>query len=61
MSESICTWPDGQQRRVMVTAMLPNDMAHVIWNERVDSDCKAVTGFDEAVPLAWLKPAGEAA
>jgi hypothetical protein len=31
------------------------EKAGIIWNERVDTSCTAVTGFDETVPSKWLK------
>lgn len=52
--EAICAWPDGQIREVMVLAV-ENGMAKIIWNEHVDSDYKAVTGFEEIVPVSWLE------
>ena len=49
----ICTWPDGQTREVEV---ISDDgcEAKIIWNEPIDSDRKAVTGFDETIPSEWL-------
>jgi hypothetical protein len=51
--EAMCRWPDGQEREVMVMEER-GDTAWVIWNEHVESDQKAVTGFDEVVPMPWL-------
>ena len=56
-----CTWPNGESRTVMVTAIgavgyapVAEGMARILWNEKVESDCKAVTGFDDVVPTEWL-------
>ena len=53
MSEAICTWPNGESRSVEVV-LDTGKRANIIWNERIDSDRKAVTGFDESVPSEWL-------
>lgn len=50
-----CNWPSGESRAVMVMATNEAEQtAHVIWNERVNSSWRAMTGFDEWVPLSWL-------
>jgi hypothetical protein len=52
--EVLCCWPDGQQRKVVI---MEDTGTHcrIIWNERVESPCKAVTGFEETVPKSWIK------
>lgn len=51
--EVTCTWPNGESRSVVVMSRDAYS-ARVIWNERVDTDCAAVTGMEETVPLEWL-------
>ena len=52
--EAICTWPNGEKRTVHVVR---DDGAecYIIWNEKVESECKAVVGFEEIVPVHWLE------
>ncbi len=53
MITAICTWPNGEKREVVVTSD-DGEYAMILWNERVESKHKAVTGFDDKVPLGWL-------
>ncbi len=56
MLERICTWPNGEARSVIVTSVCIKDAtAKILWNEPVNSVNKAVTGFEDTVPISWLK------
>ncbi len=55
IEEVLCTWPNGERRRVVVMSRDGN-RANIIWNERVDTGCAVVTGMDELVPTEWLSP-----
>ena len=50
---AICTWPNGEQREVVVTSD-DGEYAMILWNEHVESEHKAVTGFNDKVPMEWL-------
>lgn len=59
--EMICTWPNGESRKVMVTAIgnngfspVPDGKARILWNQPVSSESKAVMGSDDIVPSEWL-------
>lgn len=58
MNEMLCTWPNGERREVVVAA---NDgkQANIFWNERVETDRAAVTGYQDKVPSEWLSPIEE--
>ncbi len=58
----VCTWPEGSQRIVQLTSILPNGKGFVRWMEthapiQEDSDC--VVGLDDEVPLDWLRDVNE--
>ena len=55
-AEVLCTWPNGEQRSVVVMSR-DDDFARVIWNERVDTGCAVVTGMEETVLVDWLDDA----
>jgi len=55
--EYICTWPNGESKKVMVTSFsLSSDggdnTARVIWNYPING---RVTGADDTVPVSWLQ------
>jgi len=52
--EAVCIWPDGQRRDVMLISIV-GEMASIIWNEEINTSSAKVIGFDETVPLIWIK------
>ena len=61
LGEKCCRWPDGSERIVQLTSILPNGKGLIIWNETHApiGDLGCVVGLDDKVPLDWLKDANE--
>ena len=62
LGSKVCTWPEGSQRIVQLTSILPNNKGFVRWMEIHDpiiddSDC--LVDLNDEVPLSWLKDANE--
>lgn len=53
-----CEWPNGESREVQVGEK-HGDEIMIFWNETVNSDQKAIVGFQESVPYNWLVFDGE--
>jgi hypothetical protein len=57
LGSKLCTWPEGSQRIVQLTSILPNGKGYIIWNEThapIREDLGCVVGLDDEVPLLWL-------
>lgn len=55
MKEVICTWPDGSQKKVVLTKK-QNGSCYILWNEHhsLIPGQGCVVGLDDIVPESWI-------
>jgi hypothetical protein len=49
--ETICTWPNGERKKVYVLSR-GEDTASIVWDDEISGER---TGFSEEIPIGWLQ------